>query len=569
MCPLMRFLFNLRHVRETNGGSKSEGIVLIIDEQTGIAPEEVCRLLQIWQDWLSVDAVLVRSAPLEPDDLRREVSVACRIIGVVTDQDDFLTSVQHVCQALGAVCIHSGLPVISDAREVALCQEATHHDFEIGGFDEWSGQPTRWAHHILQHLSRTNCERLFPQFLLPYIQRFQGPDKNPVETLDIGCGPVSVLRWGALQGLLRVTGVDPLLDMYRMILERHGLDGLPAIACQRELNMLKNWRQYSLPRALDIVFTRNAIDHVGDPVAVIGQAEACLRPGGILVLDFHTREGSRQGWEQLHQFDLYLDETDQLVCQTQQGVRHLLIAAGLGLFVRQIVAKTEDVTVVILEKGEKGESVVPQHQDWITEWKQGEQCLEEQTEPRQDIAEERERVVQEQQAWISELERGRTWLEEQVQEQQAWIGELERGRTWLEEQVQEQQAWIGELERGRAWLEEQVQEQQAWIGELERGRAWLEEERTAWQDIAEERERVVQEHQAWIGELERGRTWLEEQRTAWQTQAEYWQTSFWGRLGRRLKLVNPAQELSAKVKRGQLIHFARFGPISIWLSLTL
>ena len=66
MCPLMRFLFNLRHVRETNGGSKSEGIVLIIDEQTGIAPEEVCRLLQIWQDWLSVDAVLVRSAPLEP-----------------------------------------------------------------------------------------------------------------------------------------------------------------------------------------------------------------------------------------------------------------------------------------------------------------------------------------------------------------------------------------------------------------------------------------------------------------------------------------------------------------------
>ena len=428
-------------------------------------------------------------------------------------------------------------------------------------------------------------ERLFPQFLLPYIQRFQGPDKNPVETLDIGCGPVSVLRWGALQGLLRVTGVDPLLDMYRMILERHGLDGLPAIACQRELNIYAEELASVLPpESFDIVFTRNAIDHVEDPVAVIGQAEACLRPGGILVLDFHTREGSRQGWEQLHQFDLYLDETDQLVCQTQQGVRHLLIAAGLGLFVRQIVAKTEDVTVVILEKGEKGESVVPQHQDWITEWKQGEQCLEEQREPWQDIAEERERVVQEQQAWIGELEWGRTWLEEQrtawqdiVQEQQAWIGELEWGRTWLEEQrtawqdiaeerervVQEHQAWIGELERGRTWLEEQrtawqdiaeerervVQEHQAWIGELERGRTWLEEQRTAWQDIAEERERVVQEHQAWIGELERGRTWLEEQRTAWQTQAEYWQTSFWGRLGRRLKLVNPAQELSAKVKR--------------------
>ena len=257
--------------------------------------------------------------------------------------------------------------------------------------------------------------------------------------------------------------------------------------------MLKNWRQHSLQRALTLFFTRNAIDHVKDPVAVIGQAEACLRPGGILVLDFHTREGSRQGWEQLHQFDLYLDETDQLVCQTQQGVCRPLIAAGLGLFVRQIVAKTEDVTVVILEKGEKSGTLAPSHQAWITELKHDEQWGEEQRAPWQDIAEERERVIQEQQAWIDELEQGRAWLEEQVREQQAWIDELEQGRAWLEEQVREQQAWIDELEQGRAWLEEQ--------------------------------------------------------RTIWQTQAEYWQTSFWGRLGRRLKIVNPAQELPAKVKR--------------------
>ena len=373
MRVLMRFLFNLRHVRETNGGGKL-GIALVVDERTGVAPEELCRLLQVWRDWLSVEAVLVRSTPLESGALRRDVSVACRLVGAVTDQDDFLASVQHECQALGAVCIHSAFPVLSDTREMALCQEVAHHDFEIGGVDEWSGQPTQCAHHILQYLSQTNCERLFPQFLLPYIQRFQGPDAKPVETLDIGCGPISVLRWGVLQGLLRVTGVDPLLDMYRIILERHGLDGLPAIACQRELNIYAEELVSALsPESFDIVFTRNALDHVEDPVAVVGQAEACLRPGGILVLDFHTREGSRQGWEQLHQFDLYLDETAQLVCQTRQGLRRPLIAAGIQLFVRQIVARTEDVTVVILEKGERDESVIPQHQAWITESKHGEQ----------------------------------------------------------------------------------------------------------------------------------------------------------------------------------------------------
>ena len=525
---LIRFLFNLRRVRETNGGDKPS-IALVIDERTGVAPDELRRLLQSWQDWLSIDTVLVRSTPLEPDALRREVSVACRLVGAITDQDDFLASVQHECHTLGAVCIPSGLPVLSDARESALSQEVSHHDFEIGGVDEWSGQSTRWAHHMLQHLSRTNCERIFPQFLLPYIQRFQGLDKKPVETLDIGCGPISVLRWGVLQGLLRVTGVDPLLDMYRMILERHGLYSLPAIACQRDLNIYAEELASALPlESFDIVFTRNAIDHVKDPVAVIGQAEACLRPGGIMVLDFHTREGSRQGWEQLHQFDLYLDETDQLVCQTQQGVRRPLIDAGLGLFVRQIIAKTEDVTIVILEKGEGGERVIPQPQAWITESNQGEQWGEEQRTPWQDIAEERERVVQEYQAWARELERGKAWLEE---EWTTWQDIAEERKRL----IQEQQAWIDELKQGTAWLEGHMRQQQAWIDELERGTAWLEGH--------------MRQQQAWIDELEQGTVWLEEQRTIWQTQAEHWQTSFWGRLGRRLKIVNPAQELPAKGKR--------------------
>ena len=348
---LMRFLFNLRHVRETNGGRRL-GLNLVIDEQTGVAPAEARRLLLAWRDWLSVESVLVRSAPLESGTLTEQASDTGRVVGVITERTDFTVSVQRECHALGCAYTHSDYPPPSAVRELALCQEVAHHDFEIGGVNEWDGQPTRCAPHILQHLSRTHCDRLFPQFLLPYIQRLQGPDRQPVEALDIGCGPISVLRWGALQGLLHVTGVDPLLDMYRIILERHGLADLPAIACQRELNIYAEELASALPpETFDIIHTRNAIDHVEDPLAVIGQAGACLRPGGILVLDFHTREGSRQGWEQLHQFDLYVDETEHLVCQTRHGARRPLIPAGAGLFLRQIVAQTEDFTVVVLEKG--------------------------------------------------------------------------------------------------------------------------------------------------------------------------------------------------------------------------
>ena len=352
---LMRFLFNLRQGRETNGGGR-RGLTLVIDEQTGVAPDEARRLLLVWRDWLSVDAVLVRSAPLEPGTLTEEASGACRVVGVITDRADFTASVQRECQALGCAYTHSAYPPPSAIRESALCQEVAHHDFEIGGVNEWDGQPTRWTQYILQHLSRTHCERLFPQFLLPYVRRFQGQATKPVDTLDIGCGPISVLRWGVLQGLLHVTGVDPLLDMYRIILERHGLSGLPAVACHRELNIYAEELTSVLPpETFDIIHTRNAIDHVEDPIAVVGQAGACLRSGGILVLDFHTREGSRQGWEQLHQFDLYVDEKKQLVCQTQRGMPRPLIPDGIGLFLREIVAQTEDFTVVILEKGGAGD----------------------------------------------------------------------------------------------------------------------------------------------------------------------------------------------------------------------
>ena len=375
MHVLMRFLFNLRHVRETNGGGRL-GLTLVIDEQTGVDPDEARRLLLVWQDWLSVDAVLVRSTPLEPGTLIEEASRACRVVGVITDRADFTASVQRECQALGCAYTHSAYPPPSAVRESALCQEVAHHDFEIGGVNEWDGQPTRWTQYILQHLSRTHCERLFPQFLLPYIRRFQGQDEKPVNTLDIGCGPISVLRWGVLQGLLKVTGVDPLLDMYRIVLERHGLAGLPAIACHRELNIHAEELTSALPlETFDIIYTRNAIDHVEDPIVVIGQAGACLRSGGILVLDFHTREGSRQGWEQLHQFDLYIDEKEQLVCQTQQGVPRPLIPDGIGLFLREIVARTEDFTVVILEKREAGGDHERQRQraaEWSTQREQRE-----------------------------------------------------------------------------------------------------------------------------------------------------------------------------------------------------
>ena len=44
---------------------------------------------------------------------------------------------------------------------------------------------------------------------------------------------LSWLRWGTLEGLLNVTGIDPLIEVYEIILARHGLLGLPG-SCRPE-----------------------------------------------------------------------------------------------------------------------------------------------------------------------------------------------------------------------------------------------------------------------------------------------------------------------------------------------
>ncbi len=93
---------------------------------------------------------------------------------------------------------------------------------------------------------------------------------------------------------------------------------------------------------------------------------------------------------------------------------------------------------------------------------------------------------------------------------------------------------------------EAVLKQQEWAAGLDRGREWLEEQWRGWQEHAEEQTRVMAEDRAWIGELETGKAWLEEQWTRQQQWIGELETSFWGRLGRFLRLVKPVPGGSGK-----------------------
>ena len=324
-------------------------VAVLIDTHTGVTSAEYLELLHPWRSWLNLEAVLALSKPLEPDGLKGSMSPTCQAVVIVSERDDFVNAAQRECRTLHLPSVTSAYPS-QGTRAAAMQAEVAHHDYETGGLNEWDGTPAQFSPFVLQHLSPVHCVRLFPSYALPYIRRLlQEQRGNPLLAIDIGCGPISRLRWGALQGLLTITGVDPLLEMYQIILQRHGIAGLPKISCDRELSILaEELTKFMAPGAVDFVFTNNALDHVEDPRIVVEQVATCLRAGGVFALACNTREGTAQKWSQMHQFDIYLDKSGQLVCETQQGKVRSLIPPTLAL--RQVVANTGTATVVILER---------------------------------------------------------------------------------------------------------------------------------------------------------------------------------------------------------------------------
>lgn len=362
---VIRSIFNLRALR----GAGRRRVTVLIDRVSGVEGIEYLRLLQPWRSWITIDAVVTLTEPPKPGVLKSQVSPTCQAVVVVSEREDIVRSVRRESESLGLTCIDSAYPS-GPSRTLALCQEVAFHDFEIGGFNEWDEQPTKYSQHILKCLSVTHCEKIFPQWALPYIERLrQGQEGRPVEALDIGCGPISVLRWGVLRGLVSVTGVDPLLDMYHIILNRHGLSNLPEIFCQRELCIsAEELSQYVPPGSYDFAFSRNAIDHVDDPPFLVAQVAVCLRPGGVFVLEFNTREGTHENWAQLHQFDLYLNSHRQLICQSRDGSIRSLVPEDTGFVLREIITNTDVYTVVVLERGQ-GSNNYEQVQRLTEEWK--------------------------------------------------------------------------------------------------------------------------------------------------------------------------------------------------------
>lgn len=124
----------------------------------------------------------------------------------------------------------------------------------------------------------------------------EATDHEPVEVLDVGAGPVSIVGSRCGERVLKITAVDPLAEAYEGLFADAGIRPpvLTVKGCGEDLS-----EQFE-PGTFDVAFASNALDHATDPALCVRNMAQVVRPGGFVVLRHFRHEGETRGYGGLH-----------------------------------------------------------------------------------------------------------------------------------------------------------------------------------------------------------------------------------------------------------------------------
>jgi SAM-dependent methyltransferase len=203
----------------------------------------------------------------------------------------------------------------------------------------WDLELSLQGHYPEAILNRSDPARMireFPPELPAHLDALRARFDGPPRVLDVGSGPLSMLAYGAQQGLCELVCADPLAAGYAGLRARHGYSiGYPQIACAAE-----QLSAHFPPCSFHLVWIHNALDHARHPGQAVREACAVLQPGGLLLIRTWSREGEAEGYVGLHQHDLYVDGPGRLLCQTAGVAAPYDVLEGLPLECIEVSAPT-------------------------------------------------------------------------------------------------------------------------------------------------------------------------------------------------------------------------------------
>jgi SAM-dependent methyltransferase len=143
--------------------------------------------------------------------------------------------------------------------------------------------------------------------------------RDRLRVLDVGAGPVTVVgrRYGGK--VIEVTAIDPLADAYNEALRRSGIE-VPVVTQKLAIEDLPERFE---PGSFDIAYCHNAIDHMPDPMLALDVMLALVRADGYVVIRCLPREGERNSYFGIHQWNVDLDGGFELVIW-DRSARHVV-----------------------------------------------------------------------------------------------------------------------------------------------------------------------------------------------------------------------------------------------------
>jgi SAM-dependent methyltransferase len=120
-----------------------------------------------------------------------------------------------------------------------------------------------------------------------------------VSILDVGAGPVTWLGLRFPGKRPTIVAVDPLADAYDRLLRDAGLDPPVRTIQVAGEALLERFG----PHCFDIAYATNALDHSADPLTIISNMVAVVRPGGVVLLRHKRNGGESARYGGLHQWN--------------------------------------------------------------------------------------------------------------------------------------------------------------------------------------------------------------------------------------------------------------------------
>ena len=210
--------------------------------------------------------------------------------------------------------------ILFDTRNLAWCYEQ-----ELA----WKRGRLKQKDPYLQDLAKNgpNAREFCGAIFIDLCRKFMKEHGRTPYMLDVGCGPVTSFAYLAHEGLASIVGVDPLASRYAVLLAQFGIE---SPADQRD--GAGEWLERALPeRAFDIVATRNSLDHHQCPPLAWLRMFEHTRTGGYIAQSHSIREATKEGWKQLHQYDLYPDDDHRHLHLEDGEGRHICLTDGLPL----------------------------------------------------------------------------------------------------------------------------------------------------------------------------------------------------------------------------------------------